>query len=189
MRCFRSHLPCLPLLLAVGFLGGCATTSKSSHREMPKTGWGQPPQVTSEAVMDFTSPRPAAAAIQPAGFSQAGPSELGAPTDVSDRVETVTPMDAVLLTAFSSDARYCGLEARPKSHVLFVSPSLTSFALNRPTPTDTHAAGSGKRGALRLTCASAEVANAISSTPANNPLTLLSIGLRLARGASYFTNA
>src|SRR5690242_19269321 len=65
--------------------------------------------------------------------------------------DAVPPTDAVLLIAFSSDTRYCGLDARPKSQTLSVRPSLTSFALNKPMLSVAHADGSGTRGTRRRT--------------------------------------
>jgi hypothetical protein len=63
----------------------------------------------------------------------------------------VAPMEAVLENAFSTDARYCGLEARPKSQTLSVRPSLTSIPLNRPTLNEVHTDGSATVGTRRRT--------------------------------------
>jgi len=56
---------------------------------------------------------------------------------------------------FSSDARYCGEVAFPKSQVVWESPSLTLFAENAPMPTDSQFAGGPCAGCWRRICASA----------------------------------
>jgi hypothetical protein len=64
----------------------------------------------------------------------------------------VAPIEAVRLNDFSTASRYCGTEARPKSHTLLVAPSLTSFPLKSPMDPVTHTAGSGACDTRRRTC-------------------------------------
>jgi N-acetylmuramic acid 6-phosphate etherase len=81
----------------------------------------------------------------------------------------VSPTDAVLLMAFSNDALYCGVYDCPNAQLLFVAPSLTSFALNNPALSDTHADGAGTCGTRRRTWDCAGTANA-HTNPINSSL-------------------
>jgi hypothetical protein len=64
----------------------------------------------------------------------------------------------VFCKTFSTATLYCQSVPSPKSHVLFVLPSLNSFAPYTPAPTDTQYDGSVAIGARRLICALADVA-------------------------------
>jgi hypothetical protein len=73
----------------------------------------------------------------------------------------------------SNDARYWKLVELPKSHLLPVTPSLTSFALNPETAPDTHTFGSFVVYALGRCCALSEAEENVISNNANGILLII----------------